>query len=396
MNTLSPTAVSPPPAAEPVLRLEGVSYRYRRAATDALADLSLDLAPGIVGLLGANGAGKSTLLRLLATLARPTRGRVLWRGLDLARSPDALRRTLGYLPQDFGVYPTLSAREFLAYLAAVKGLPAAATAERVAECLALVGLAEAADQRLAGFSGGMRQRVGIAQALLNDPQVLVVDEPTVGLDPAERLRFRHLLTELAGQRLVLLSTHIVSDVEASASALVVLARGRCCFQGSPSALLAQARGQVWDWVIAPEQLAAVQSRFAVSQSVRLPEGVRVRVLSPSAPGPDAVAVAPTLEDAYAHLLASTSWLIYLLSPLIICAVLGPSWGPTGARALARGASGRCWPCSRLPPGGVCRRPARATSRWRSTARIAGCIPAPGWAWCWPCFTRRSCRWWAFT
>ncbi len=284
------------------LVLDDVSFAYGRGPA-VNQSLDLTLGPGIVGLLGPNGAGKSTLMRMLATLARPRSGRILWRGTDIAREPDVLRGTLGYLPQDFGVYPALSAREFLAFLAAVKGLSARASAERVEECLAQVGLLDVADRALAGYSGGMRQRVGIAQALLNDPQLLVVDEPTVGLDPAERLRFRHLLTELAGERLVLLSTHIVSDVEASAAALVVLQGGRIVFNGTPQALIDGARGRAWDWAIAPAQLAAARKSFVVSQSLHRGDHVQLRVLGPRPPGAGAVSVEPSLEDAYTDLLA---------------------------------------------------------------------------------------------
>jgi ABC-2 type transport system ATP-binding protein len=284
------------------LVLDDVSFGYGRGPA-VNQSLSLTLGPGIVGLLGPNGAGKSTLMRMLATLARPRSGRILWKGTDIARTPDALRATLGYLPQDFGVYPALSAREFLAFLAAVKGLPVAETADRVHDCLAQVGLLEAADQPLARYSGGMRQRVGIAQALLSDPQLLVVDEPTVGLDPGERLRFRHLLTELAGERLVLLSTHIVSDVEASAATLVVMQAGRLIFHGTPEALMADARGRAWDWTIAPAQLAAVRKNFVVSQSMHRGANVQVRVLGARSPGAGAIAVEPGLEDAYTDLLA---------------------------------------------------------------------------------------------
>ncbi|MGN6528724.1 MAG: ABC transporter ATP-binding protein [Burkholderiaceae bacterium] len=284
------------------LVLDQVSFGYGRGP-DVNRGLSLALGPGITGLLGPNGAGKSTLMRMLATLARPRSGRILWHGDDIAREPDALRATLGYLPQDFGVYPALTAREFLAFLAAVKGLPARATAGRVDACLAQVGLADAADRPLAGFSGGMRQRVGIAQALLNDPRLLVVDEPTVGLDPGERLRFRHLLTELAGERLVLLSTHIVSDVEASAAAIAVMKDGRLLFHGTPGALVEAARGRAWDWAIPPAQLAAARRAFVVSQSLHRGDSVRLRVLGARPPGPGAQPVEPTLEDAYTDLLA---------------------------------------------------------------------------------------------
>jgi ABC-2 type transport system ATP-binding protein len=280
-----------------------VGYRYK-GGHQAVSEISLDLGPGILGLLGPNGAGKSTLMRILATLARPTAGKVTWKGTDIAADPNSLRVALGYLPQDFGVYQSLSAREFLAFLAAVKGLPSAKVRERVDACLSQVGLGESADRRLGEFSGGMRQRVGIAQALLNDPALLIVDEPTVGLDPEERMRFRHLLTDLAGQRLVILSTHIVSDVEASATALAVMAEGRLRFHGTPEQLLAKAEGHAWEWNIASEQLADVRAKYTLCASLRRPEGVRVRVISAEAPHGDAQAVAPTLEDAYTWLLGA--------------------------------------------------------------------------------------------
>ncbi len=292
--------MSPTPA--PPLRIEALSYRYPNGHR-AIENLDLALSPGIVGLLGPNGAGKSTLMRILATLARPSTGRVLWNGVDIALTPDAVRAELGYLPQDFGVYTALSAAEFLRFLAAVKGLPAASIAERVDECLALVGLAEVRERRLDDFSGGMRQRVGIAQALLNDPKLLIVDEPTVGLDPEERLRFRHLLTDLAGERLVILSTHIVSDIEASASAIAVMAQGQLRFYGDIEHLVAQAQGKVWDWTIAAEQLAAARAGHHVSSSRRVPGGVQLRIVSETRPSADAEPAMPDLEDAYVCLLA---------------------------------------------------------------------------------------------
>jgi ABC-type multidrug transport system ATPase subunit len=279
------------------LALESVGYRYSRGH-EAVRGVGLTLGPGIVGLLGPNGAGKSTLMRVLSTLARATAGRVLWRGEDIARKPDVLRRELGYLPQDFGVYEALSAREFLDFLAAVKGLPAKAVAGRIDECLAMVGLDDVADRRLGDFSGGMRQRVGIAQALLNDPKLLIVDEPTVGLDPEERVRFRHLLAELAGERLVILSTHIVSDIEASAGELAILAGGELRFHGTPEALVADAQGHAWAMTIPADRLAEVRAKFRVSRAQRRAEGVEVRVVGEQAPSGDATPVVPDLEDAY--------------------------------------------------------------------------------------------------
>lgn len=294
-----------PALARPMLTLESLSYRYPNGRS-AVDGVSLELGPGILGLLGPNGAGKSSLMRVLATLARPSSGRVLWNGTDIALQPDSLRAALGYLPQDFGVYPALTAREFLRYLAAVKGLPHRATAHRVDECLALVGLSASADIRLGNFSGGMRQRVGIAQALLNDPQLLIVDEPTVGLDPEERMRFRHLLTDLAGERLVILCTHIVSDVEASATELAVMLDGRLHFAGTPDALIARARGKVWDWTVDAERLPGLRTEYHVSASLRRPDGVRVRLVAALSPAPEAEAVEPGLEDAYVWLLSTAA------------------------------------------------------------------------------------------
>ncbi len=206
----------------------------------ALDGLSFDLGPGVLGLLGPNGAGKSTLMRILATVSKPTAGTATWNGIDIVRRPNALREVLGYLPQDFGVYPNLNAVEFLSYLAAVRGLPAVAARKRIDELLVLVNLVDARKRPLSGYSGGMRQRIGIAQALLNDPDLLIVDEPTVGLDPEERLRFRTLLDELSGERIVILSTHIVSDVEAMARDIAIVAAGRLVARGAPDDLVRRA------------------------------------------------------------------------------------------------------------------------------------------------------------
>ncbi|MEO6138419.1 MAG: ABC transporter ATP-binding protein [Luteimonas sp.] len=284
------------------LHLDDVGFRYK-SGHDALANLTLTLERGIVGLLGPNGAGKSTLMRILATLCKPSRGKVEWNGEDIARRPDPLRRTLGYLPQDFGVYPMLSAREFLAYLSAVKGISARSAAARVDACLAQVGLADVADRRLGEFSGGMRQRVGIAQALLNDPKLLIVDEPTVGLDPEERLRFRHLISDLAADRLVILSTHIVSDIEVSATSLAVMAKGRLLFSGTPEALVAGAAGHVWEWTVPEPQVATIRARHVTTGSQRRADGVRLRLVAETSPSADAVPVAAGLEDAHLWLIA---------------------------------------------------------------------------------------------
>jgi ABC-2 type transport system ATP-binding protein len=285
------------------LSIEGVSKRYAGQRW-GLRDMSLELRPGVAGLLGPNGAGKSTLMRILATVTRPTAGRVLWNGQDIAKSPDELRKVLGYLPQDFGVYPHLTAMEFLQYLAAVKGLDASSARKRIDELLAVVNLGEARDRPLGGFSGGMKQRVGIAQALLNDPQLLIVDEPTAGLDPEERVRFRNLLSELSGERIVILSTHIVSDVEAVATDIAVLAEGSLITHATPENLLRSVEGKVWEWVVASADLPAARQKFQISGSLRRPDGVQVRIVATERPAADAVPATPTIEDAYLHCITS--------------------------------------------------------------------------------------------
>lgn len=279
------------------LQIEAVGKRYGRDVW-GLREFSLDLGPGVLGLLGPNGAGKSTLMRVLATVTRPTSGRVLWEGSDLGRDPDRLRRVLGYLPQDFGVYPNLTALEFLDYIAAAKGLDPRASRRRIASLLELVNLAEAARRPLGGFSGGMRQRVGIAQALLNDPRLLIVDEPTAGLDPEERVRFRNLLAELSGDRIVILSTHIVSDVEAIATRIALIDAGRLIAHHAPEALLREVEGRVWRAVVPSAELPAIQARCRVGATARRSDGVHVRIVAAEAPIPGAEPAEPTLEDAY--------------------------------------------------------------------------------------------------
>jgi ABC-2 type transport system ATP-binding protein len=281
------------------LELSDVTKTYR-GGKRAVAGVSMRIGPGVLGLLGPNGAGKSSLMRILATITRPTDGLVTLDGTDIAARPDDLRRRLGYLPQDFGVYPNLSAPEFLGYLAAVKGLTSRTAKARVAELLELVDLTEAGRRPLGKYSGGMRQRVGIAQALLNDPAVLIVDEPTVGLDPEERLRFRNLLGALAADRIVILSTHIVTDVEAVAEDIAILAGGRLRTRGTPETLLRAVDGRVWEVAVPAEALTGMRAHLLVSRVTRTADGVRARVLAGAQPMAGAVPVRPDLEDAYLH------------------------------------------------------------------------------------------------
>jgi ABC-2 type transport system ATP-binding protein len=281
-----------------MLEIRSLSKVYRGAAAPALADFSLAVGEGVVGLLGPNGAGKTTLMSILATVTAPTAGTFLWNGVDGVKRPLAVRATLGYLPQDFGVYERLTAREFLTYLGRLKGLAGRTLRLRVSEMLDLVNLQHAAGRPLGGFSGGMRQRVGIAQALLGDPKLVIVDEPTVGLDPEERVRFRNLLSEIAHGRVVLLSTHIVSDVEAVASSIAIMRSGRLVAHETPEALLRRASGRVFRASVPSERLAEAQRAVAVSSIVRRAEGVALRYVADRSALDGSESVEPTLEDAY--------------------------------------------------------------------------------------------------
>jgi len=286
------------------LLIASVGKQYRRDFW-GLRDFSLDLGSGVLGLLGPNGAGKSTLMRILATITQATEGKVTWNGIDIAHKPDELRPVLGYLPQDFGVYPNLNALEFLEYLAAIKGLDGRSARRRIDELLQLVNLVDAAKRPLGGYSGGMKQRVGIAQALLNDPQLLIVDEPTAGLDPEERVRFRSLLTELSGERIVILSTHIVSDVEATATSIAIISKGHLITHDLPEKILQAVEGKVWTWIIASSELPTIKQHYLISSTARRSDGVHVRVVSEQSPNSHAEPALATLEDAYLHYVQSS-------------------------------------------------------------------------------------------
>ena len=287
------------------LVIDGVSKLYKGNVW-GLRDFSLTLEPGVLALVGPNGAGKSTLMRILATITKPTEGRVTWNDIDIVQSPDELRAVLGYMPQDFGIYPNLNAVEFLEYLAALKGLDGRSSRKRIQELLHIVNLFEVRERPLGNYSGGMKQRVGIAQALLNDPKLLIVDEPTAGLDPEERVRFRNLLSELAGERIVILSTHIVSDAEATATEIAIINRGYLLEHARPERLLQTMEGKVWQWVIPSTELTDAKQQYLISSTARRGDGVHIRVVGEMPPSSDALAVTPTLEDAYLHFISSVN------------------------------------------------------------------------------------------
>ncbi|WP_339104739.1 ABC transporter ATP-binding protein [Haloterrigena salinisoli] len=279
------------------LHLDSVGKRYGDGLW-GVRDVDLELDTGIHGLLGPNGAGKSTLMRIITTVAEPTTGTVTWNGTDVAESPDVVREVLGYLPQDFGVYPDLTAAEFLEYVAALRGLDRETANARIDELLALTGVEHARDRKLRTFSGGMRQSVGIAQALLNDPDLLVVDEPTVGLDPEKRVQVRNLLSSVASDRVVLLSTHIVPDVEATAKRVALLDDGELLAHTDPESLIDATDGKVYELLAPRDDLERLRDRYRVSSTVQQADGVRVRLVADERPTPDAEPVTPTLEDAY--------------------------------------------------------------------------------------------------
>ena len=276
------------------LQVERVSKLY--GGFVALQEVELELGRGVYGLLGPNGAGKTTLMRIMTDLLAPSRGRVLCNGRDIHAMGADYRDLLGYLPQDFGVYPNFTAEGFLCYIARLKGLGRAAARQKTAELLELVGLTDRQKRRLGGFSGGERQRVGIAQALLNEPQVLILDEPTAGLDPQERIRFRGLLNRLGKDRLVLLSTHIVSDVESAADQVILLRRGQVIGQGTPTELLRQLEGKVWNVPVTAQEQEALAARYPCSNVSRVDGVTYMRLIADTPPTGRAEGVPANLED----------------------------------------------------------------------------------------------------
>jgi ABC-2 type transport system ATP-binding protein len=283
------------------IAIKGLTHSYKGGKT-ALRDVDLEIGSGMFGLLGPNGAGKTTLIRILVTLLKPTAGRITIDGRDLQQQRKQIRLLTGYLPQEFSSFPRLSAWEFLDYIACLKGIkPRQKRQSLIEKILEDVGLFEARDRRASHLSGGMKRRLGIAQTLIGDPRIMIVDEPTVGLDPEERIRFRNLLSDLSRQdKTIILSTHIVGDISSTCSRIALLDLGRVIFDGTPSDLASAARGKVWKVDVPALDLDAVKAKYPVISAVPSVRGYEIRVVANRyAEGP-AESVEPNLEDAYVY------------------------------------------------------------------------------------------------
>lgn len=279
------------------LSLDRLSKHYKsKIAVDCI---TTTMTPGVYGLLGANGAGKTTLMRMLCGILEPTSGDVLLNGNSIFDMGSTYRNLLGYLPQEFGYYPNYTAQEFLLYIAALKGIPRRIALKRSRSLLETVSLANVATKKIKTFSGGMKQRLGIAQALLNNPQILVLDEPTAGLDPKERVRLRNILSDLANNKIVLLSTHIVSDIEAIADKVFLMKKGTFVLQGSIDEMIAYAHGKVWELTIREQDLKKWELNYTVANLHHSDKGfVTLRVVSDTRPSLEAIPCEATLEDLY--------------------------------------------------------------------------------------------------
>jgi len=279
------------------LKLDRLTKQF--GARIAVDRVSATLTPGVTGLLGANGAGKTTLMRMVCDVLRPTGGQILLDGRDAAEMGDEYRALLGYLPQDFGYYPDFTALDFMRYMATLKGFTSRDGRARSMELLEEVGLADDARRKVKTFSGGMRQRLGIAQAMINDPSILVLDEPTAGLDPKERVRFRNLIAGFAQDKVVILSTHIVSDVEFIANRILVMRQGSFVLDGTPEQVVKQAAGKVWECHVEAHRAEEMAAQMQVANVRYAADGhAVVRVVADEQPMAGASAVEPTLEDLY--------------------------------------------------------------------------------------------------
>lgn len=282
----------------PELKLERITKQFKNKI--AVEHVSLCLKEGVYGFLGANGAGKTTLLRLLCGVLKPTAGEIFCNGTEIGKLGGDYRYMLGYLPQDFGYYPDFTAVRYLMYLAACKAMPREAAWEKVQEMLRLVGLEGEQKAKMRTFSGGMLRRLGIAQALLNDPEIVVLDEPTSGLDPKERIRFRNIISAMSKGRIVILSTHIVSDVEFIADEILLMKQGRIVGQGSVDEVTGNIKGKVWEYEAEPAEAFRLNDIFPVSSLKNEGDSVRLRIVSDTCPCEGAIPVRPGLEDVYLY------------------------------------------------------------------------------------------------
>ena len=280
------------------LTINDLSKEYGRKK--AVNHFSAKLTNGVYGLIGANGAGKTTLMRMICDVQTETKGAIFFNGKNIHDLGEKYRNILGYLPQNFGYYPNFTAYKFLMYISAIKGLPPKKAHNRTMELLQVVDLLTQKNEKIKTFSGGMKQRLGIAQALLNDPRILILDEPTAGLDPKERVRFRNLLSEYAGDKIVILSTHIVSDVEAIADEVLLMKKGKFVLQGMVQELTEKANGKVWELTVSPSEARKWQTRTTVANLRHEGKDMVLRIVSDNMPSEQAVSCEATLEDLYLY------------------------------------------------------------------------------------------------
>lgn len=281
-----------------MLKIEGLTKEFKDIK--AVNQVSCTMGSGVYGLLGVNGAGKTTFMRMLCTLLKPTGGSITWEGKDIFAMDGEYRKILGYLPQDFGFYPDFTVEDYLLYIASIKGLRPAAAKQRTRVLLSQVGLKNASRKKMKSLSGGMKRRAGIAQAMLNNPKILILDEPTAGLDPNERIRFRNLISELSEDRLVLLSTHIVSDVEYIASEIFLMKDGRIAHSGTPTELTASMPSGVWNVYAEKNKVESFLRSYKVANMKAVPGGVELRILSEEPPTAGAQRTEANLEDVFLY------------------------------------------------------------------------------------------------
>lgn len=266
----------------------------------AVDHINLTMTNGVYGLLGVNGAGKTTLMRMLCTLLKPTSGNIYCNEKDIFKMDGEYRNLLGYLPQDFGFYPEFTVKDYLLYIATIKGIRPAVAQKGAKELMARVGLTKVANKKLKKLSGGMKRRTGIAQAMLNNPKILILDEPTAGLDPNERIRFRNLISELSEERLVLLSTHIVSDIEYVAKEILMMRDGAIVNEGTLDEIIRSMPEKVWNCIVPQQSVSAITKRYKVSNMKSENHGVDLRIISAEKPCETAICVQPTLEDVFLY------------------------------------------------------------------------------------------------